>query len=255
MNKNKTLNLPIFMQDPKTNEVLKEVISAVPKNTKAYIVGGAVRNALYYNLFHKKLPHRDYDIVVIGNRSQFIKNLRSKGFIYGKIRRKHEITLKKKKIAKPKHEFDDCVFLDLHFSEEKSIMKNLREVSGFTINAFALSLKQVVSKGWQKKVIAHPNALTDLKKKQLRVNALTHPAMLFACIRFMSQGFKAPSEKQVNGLLLNLRKFPKYKFKRNIKKIFSYVGGEKKARQLTKKLGIKEDIFEFKTIKNLRRLN
>jgi len=254
MKENKISKLPIFMQDYKTNEILREAALAIPKKTKVYIVGGAMRNALYFSIFNKKLPQRDYDLLVVSNKKQLVKNLRRKGFIYGKIRRKHEITLKKKIVTKPKHEFNDYVFLDMHLSEEKSVMKNLKEVSGFTINAFALPLKQVISKNWHKKVIALPNALADLKNKKIYVNALTHPAMLFACLRFMSLGFKSPPKKQVNELLFNLRKLPKYKFKRNIKKIFSYVGGKKKARQLTKKIGIKENIFDFKTIKNLRKL-
>ena len=33
-----------------------------------------------------------------------------------------------------------------------------------------------------------------------------------------------------------------------------HVGGEKKARHLVKRLGIKEDIFDFETIKNIRKV-
>ena len=245
-------DLPIFMHDPATNKILKEAASAIPKGTKTYIVGGTIRNAVYYRLFHKRLPQRDYDMVSIGNREKFVKNLRALGFTYGFLIRKDTITLKKKRVKKPKHQFKDYVILDIHFSK-KSILKNLKENSNFTVNGFALSLKHVASKNWHKKLITLPNALKDLKNKQLRVNIIAHPANLFACLRFMSKGFKPPSKKEIKELLKALGKLPKYKYKRNINKVFSYVGGEKKARQLAKKLGIKEDIFDFETIRALRK--
>lgn len=251
MNRNQLLELPIFMQSPKTNQILREVASSIPARTKVYIIGGAVRNALYYHSFHKELPQRDYDIILIGDINGFVKNLQSKGFIYGKIRRTNEVTLKKKKVAKPKHEFNDYVFLDIHTSKERSIIKNLKNAAGFTINAFALSLKEVTSKNWVKKVIALRGALKDLKNKKLRVNAIAHPAMLFACIRFMSVGFKPPSKREVKELLAALGKLEKWRYGRNIRKVFEYVGGEKKARQLAKKLAIKEDIFDFETIRKI----
>lgn len=252
MRNNKKNQLPIFMQDMRTNEILREASSVVPKDTKVYIVGGAVRNALYYTFFGKKLPQRDYDILFIGNKDKFIENLRKIGFIYGKIRRKDEVVLKKKLIKTPQDEFKDHVFFDIHISKEKSIMKNIKNVSGFTINAFAISLKDLTSRSWRRKVIALPTSIKDLRKKQLRVNAYTHPAMLYACIRFMSLGFKQPPKKEVNELLNTLGNLPKWKYKRNIKKVFNYVGGKRKARQLTRKLGIKEDIFNLRTIKKLK---
>lgn len=89
--------LPVFMQDKKTNEIMRTAIRAIPKNTKMYLVGGTMRIALFYNLFGKKLPSRDYDSVLIGNHKKFISNMRSSGFTYGFIRRKSHTTLKKKK--------------------------------------------------------------------------------------------------------------------------------------------------------------
>ncbi len=249
--------LPVFMQDPKTNEILKEAAEAVPKGSKAYLVGGSGRNAVYYFLFRKKLPQRDYDVLFIGDRKQFVKNLRARGFIYGFIRRKHEVVLKKKIVEKPKHHYLDFVVLDIHFpkkeDEKKSVLQNLKENAGFTINGFVIPLKDVASKNWREKVIALPNALRDLKNKQLRVNVISHPANLYACLRFMSQGFLAPTEKEVMELLPALGRLPKYKFERNRKKIFDYVGGEEKARRLARKLGVKQDIFDFETIKKLKK--
>lgn len=84
------------MQDPKTSKILSEVISKIPKENKIYIVGRAIRNAVFYKLFKKKMPQRDHDLLFIGKKEKFIKNLRAIGFSYGSLRRKNEFTLKKK---------------------------------------------------------------------------------------------------------------------------------------------------------------
>ncbi len=243
------------MQDPKTFEIFKAAKLAIPKKTKVYLVGGAVRNALYFKFFNKKLPQRDYDILLVGDKVKFIKNLRAGGFIYGFIKRKHEVTLKKKKIPRPRHEFDDYVFLDIHLTDEKSILKNLKDNSNFTINEFALSLREIDAKNWHEKVISLPGAMRDLKTKKLRVNVIVHPANLFACLRFMSKGFKPPSKKEIKELLIALGSLEKWRYKRNIKKLFDYVGGENNAKKLVKKLGIKENVFDFDIIKKLRTQN
>ena len=76
-----------------------------------------------------------------------------------------------------------------------------------------------------------------------------HPGNLFACLRFMSVGFKPPSKDEVELLLRQLPELEKWRFERNIKKVFGYVGGERKARQLIKSLGIKIDIFNQKKLR------
>lgn len=239
------------MQNPKTNEILNEVIAVIPKGTRAYIVGGAARNAVYYRIFGKAMPQRDYDLLLMGNMGQFVKNLRKLKFTCG-LRRKNYMVLKKKKISKPKHH-SDYIILDIHTPKEKNIIKNLKEEANFTVNCFAISLRDITSKNWYKKLIYLPEAMVDLKAKRLHVNIVhKHPANLFACLRFMSKGFEAPSKEEVKTLLWILGGLQKWRYKRNVKKIFDYVGGEKKARQLAKKLGIKADIFDFEIIKNLR---
>ncbi|MDD5043706.1 MAG: hypothetical protein PHD51_03510 [Patescibacteria group bacterium] len=244
--------LPVFMKNLKIFNILVDVKSAIPKNTKIFLIGGALRNALYFNIFGATLPQRDYDLVLIGDKKKFIENLRKRGFIYGKIKRKNEVVLKKKLVEKPKHRFNDYLILDIHISREKSIFKNLKNNANFTINGFALSLKEATSKNWPKKVVSLPNAMSDLKNKKLRVNVIAHPANLFACLKFMSKGFKQPSKKEIDNLLIALRSLEKSRYKRNVQKLFDYVGGEKEARKLTKKLNITKNIFDFKVIKTLR---
>jgi len=198
------------------------------------------------------MPMRDHDVFLIGSPKEFISNLRKRGFVYGKLKRKYERVIKKKKFPGAK-ELKDFVFLDIHFSSDKSILKNLQENTNFTINGFALQLNEIVSKGWHKKVISINNAKEDLKKKQLRVNAYSHPAQLYACVRFVAAGFKPPTKNEIDSLLLLLRRLRKNQLERNFKKVFAQTGGKEKAKEIVKKIGIKEDIFSFKTIKNLRK--
>ena len=238
------------MQDEVTNKILKEIITCVPKRKKAYLVGGVIRTSLFYKYFKKKLPLRDYDVFISGDPKEFISNLRKKEFTYGKLKRKDERVLKKKRFPKAK-KLKDFVFIDIHFNKE-SIIENLKKRANFTVNGFALPLEKIIDENWEKEILSVKNAKKDLKNKQLCVNAYHHPAQLYACIRFISFGFKPPSKKEVEGLLNLLKKLRKNQFKRNLYKIFRQTE-RKKAKQIVKKMGIKEDVFSFKTIEKLRK--
>jgi len=239
------------MQDEATNHILREVIAVIPKGTNVYLMGGAVRNAVYHSLFGKPMRQRDYDMIVLGDSAAFIRNIRAIGFVYGKIRRKHQVVLKKKKIARPQT-LGDYVFFDMHIDgSEKTPRESLKKHANFTANGFALPLNAVISNSWKKKVIALPTAFDDLKKKILKVNKSEYPADLFAAIRFMSQGFKQPSGSDIALLLQSLKKIQRHRHRKNIKKLFEYVGGEKNARGLLKKLKLKTDVFAFDSIKKL----
>lgn len=244
--------LPLFLHNDKTNEIFRIIVSCIPQNTKVYLVGGAIRNAIYYKYFKQALPPRDYDLLLIGDRVGFAKNLRQAGFVYGKIKRKHEIVVKMKRIPKPLHIHNDYLYLDIHTSEESSVLKNLAEHSNFTINGSTISLKDIFRNNWFDKIISLPGALVDLKNKQLKLNQLSHPANLFAALRFMSLGFKPPKQNEVAMLLKSLADLPKPRYAKNIKKLFGYVGGEENARKLLKKLKITQDIFDLKVIKTLK---
>lgn len=199
-NKASISKLPLFMQDKATNLIFQDIIKCISKENKVYLIGGTVRNSLLYHYHNKKLPQRDYDILLIGKRKQFVDNLRQHKFIYGKIKRKKEIVLKKRKFDGAK-QISDFVVLDIHNTNVNNISKNIRENSNFTINCNALPLKYATSKNWQKKIISLPGALEDIKNKQIRINKITHPAQLFACIRFMSKGFKKPTLREIEVML------------------------------------------------------
>ncbi|MBU1988485.1 MAG: hypothetical protein KKD94_03330, partial [Nanoarchaeota archaeon] len=177
-------------------------------------------------------------------------NLRKKGFVYGKLNRKNERVVKKRKSTGAK-ELKDFVFIDIHFSAEKNILKSLQKNANFTINGFALPLEKVFSGDWYKSIISVKNAEKDIRNRQISVNAYIHPAQLYACVRFVSHGFKPPTEKEAEGPFHLLKKLRKNQLKRNLRKVFEQTGGKMKARKIAKRMGIKEDIFSLKVIKTL----
>lgn len=244
--------LPLFLHDEKTNEIFRMVVASIPRGTKAYLVGGAIRNAIYYKYFKRELPRRDFDILLIGDHANFINQLRKRGFVFGKTKRKHEIVVKIKLVPKPVHIHNDYLYLDIHISEEKNTLKNLAQNSNFTINGSTISLRNIFREDWFDKLVSLPGALSDLKNKRLRLNQLNHPANLFACLRFMSLGFTKPKQTEIDLLLKSLGGLEKSRYEKNIKKLFGYVGGEEKARRLLKKLKIKQDIFDLKVVKTFK---
>lgn len=251
MPRSKKESVKFFTREGIVAEILQEVISAIPKKSKVYIVGGSARNAMYHSLFNKTLRQRDYDLVLYGDLNKFVENLRKNKFIYGKIRRKHQIVLKKKLIPNPESINDYCV-LDIHETNEPDILKNLELNSAFSINGFAFPLEHFLDKNFKKYLVALPHAVRDLQNHQLHVNTpgyLGHPSNLFACLRFMSLGFAAPQKEEVKLLLEQLPNIEKWRFERNVKKVFSYVGGEKQARKLAKSLDIKIDIFNLEKLR------
>lgn len=244
--------LPIFMDDSAVARILREVASSVPEDVGVFLMGGALRNAVYNYYFSESLPQRDFDLPLIGKPQKFISDLRGNGFNYGKIRRKDEVVLKKAKFA-GSEDISDFVVLDIHISEEKDIRENIKKNANFTISCFALPLEAVLRPDWLKHLIALPGALEDLMNKRLRVNQFDYPTTLFACIRFMSQGFKQPSKEEVGKLLDSLTGVEEDRFERSVQKVFNYVGGEENARRLVRKLGIDVDIFDLAAIKKLRK--
>jgi len=248
--------LPLFMRDAKAAEILQEVIECIPKRTKVYLVGGAARNAVFYDMYKKAPPQRDYDLLLIGDMQAFVKNLRARGFTYGKMRRKHMTVLKKKRIPKPKHIHNDYIYLDIKISQYKTMKENLRYDVNFTINQFALPLQSATSKAWKKKLITYPGAIEDMKRKQLRLNPddkKIHSGNLFACMRFMSLGFKQPTKQEVAQLCRAFAAFAPQRYPRNAKKLLTYVGGEAQVRKLAGKLGIQENLLSYSTVRKYRK--
>lgn len=245
-----------LFEDVDLKNYFKEINQCVPKGSKLFLVGGTLRNLVYYSFFKKKLIQRDYDLILIGNHEKFIQNLRRLGFKYGKIRRKNQIVLKKFKIKNNKDFFENIV-LDISFFENAEINSLLKNKINFTINGFAIEFKNIFKENWLDYLIKLPFAIEDIKTKKIRLNTQKTDFFgtdLYACIRFMSQGFKQPTKKEIDILFNSLKKLPKYKFERNKNKVFDYVGDDKKLRKILKELGLKEDIFSFDKINDLRKI-
>ena len=244
-------NTRVFSREGKIAEILQDAVASIPPKTKVYMIGGAARNLVYMDIFKKALPQRDYDMLVVGDFKKFISNVHARKFTYGKIRRINEVVLKKKLVPKPKDK-TDYAYLDIDRGVEPDVMKSLKDNAAFTINGFAIPLQYFLSKDFRKHVIALPGALEDLKKKRLRLNYSgyqKHAGNLFSCLRFMSIGFAPPPKNEVQLLLDALPKLEKWRFARNVRKVYGYVGGETRARKLVKRLGIDVDVFDIKTLR------
>ena len=251
------MSKPIFLQNKKVYKIFREIEKSIPKNSELFLVGGALRNSIFYHYFKKNLKQRDYDLVFIGDRKDLISNLKNAGFKYGKIRRKNQAVLKKKIIEKPKN-IADYTVLDISFSSKKDIYTILKDKINFTINGFAINIKDIFNKAWINKMIKLPHSIADIKSKQLRLNTekkTFYGTDFYACVRFISQGFKKPSKDEIEILFREMKKLPKYKFEKNKIKVFDYVGGKEKAKKIVNKIGLKEDAFSFNTILKLRRKN
>lgn len=175
-----------------------EINKCIPKNSKLFLVGGTLRNLVYYHFFKKKMFQRDYDLILIGNHELFIQNLRKNDFKYGNIRRKDQIVLKKFKIKNNKDFFDNIV-LDISFYKNENINNLLKNKINFTINGFAIEFKHIFKENWFDHLIKLPYSIDDIKSKKIRLNTqktVFFGTDLYACIRFMSQGFKQPSKKR-----------------------------------------------------------
>ena len=213
------MSKPNFLQNRKVHEIFQEIKKSIPANSQLFLVGGTMRNSVFYHFFTKRLPQRDYDFIFIGNRKKFVDNLRTLKFTYGKIRRKYQTVLKKTIVKNPK-DINDFVVLDIYFSEKQDIYGLLKNKINFTINGFALNIEHIFDNSWIKKMVKLPHSIEDIKAKQLRLN--TEKTNFFgtdfyACIRFISAGFKKPTEQETNILYHQMRKLPKYKFERNNK--------------------------------------
>ncbi len=243
-------NLPIFLQNRKVREFLGEVVASIPKRTRVYLYGGSVRNAIFYRMFKRKLPQRDYDLIVIGASKRFIENLRQRGFTYGKTRRLTKVTMRKKKTRHPKG-FSGYVYLDLALRKKGTIGEVLRERTNFTMNGMAVDLRRVVRPGWFRWVVSIPGAIADLRAMRVRTYK-RYPLNLYACLRFVSQGFKVPPKDEMSNMVEDVRKAKWRYFKRDTEKLIRYVGSKRKAKQLVSRLGVKTDIFDFRSMQQKR---
>jgi 16S rRNA C1402 (ribose-2'-O) methylase RsmI len=70
----------------------------------------------------------------------------------------------------------------------------------------------------------------------------------------MSKGFLPPKKNEVKKLLLSLKELysDEDRYNRNIKKLYNYVGGEREARKLLKRLEININIFKYSNLTKIK---
>lgn len=240
--------LPVFLKDEKVRQVLQEVVDSIPQGSRVYLHGGAARNAVYYRLFGGELPQRDFDMILIGDKDSFAKNLLAHGFVYGKKNTEAGATFKKSRVENPSEDFGDWVYLDVVFRKDTTIEESLRQKVNFTINGSAINLQDIENPDWFEKVIMLPETLEDLKEKKLRTNS-RYPINIYACIRFVSIGFIPPPKEELDWMVEDLRNIEEKKFMQNVEKVIRYVGSADEVRKIVRRLGVSVDILDFSSIK------
>ena len=242
-------NLPVFLQNPSTKEILNQITSLIPMGTKVYLFGGAVRNALYYNHFNEEMTQRDFDCIVIGDGEKFADNLFSNNFIYGNKNTEKAKVLKMGRISSPVHQYDDWLYLDCKiYPSNESIEDILKRISDFTISGVALDIKNIEAPDWYNKIIAIPNAIEDIQQKRLGV-VKPYAISLHKIIRMVSRGFQKPPQEEIDKCIEKLKDISEDKFVINTEKTIRYVGSKEKVAEIAQELGITHNILNFEQIK------
>jgi hypothetical protein len=133
------------------------------------------------------------------------------------------------------------------YPQGEVVTEILERISDFTISGVALDMKDITSIDWLEKVIAVPDALNDIREKNLTV-IKPYAISLHKIIRMVSRGFHKPSVSDIAMCIKKLKEIPKDKFLVNTEKTVRYVGDEEKVIEITKRLGITFNILNFKEI-------
>lgn len=154
---------------------LHKTFSGLPQEIEVYLVGGAIRNALFRMFHGEVLTQRDYD-QVITHGSQDYKNYLSRlGYDNRPYPSHQDIQIVYSKALNEKAQEGDSyvnwLVFDLHTVDGTTIEDNLKYNAAFTINGCAVRANELFTKPWRDCLIqAFPSALDDIKNKKLRLN-------------------------------------------------------------------------------------
>jgi len=242
--------LPLNFNSPEAESEFRKTMEHLPEGIDVFIVGGALRNALFRQFHGTILKQRDYDQVITKGSAQYAKYLSSCGFeeLPYSDGRTTATVFRKPLVKNAKENYHDWLVFDLHTVDGTTIEDNLQRMAVFSVNGCAVRANEVLVQPWQEAVLevqALPTALQDIKDKKLSINKKSQmePSSFFSALRLVSAGFAPPSHHDVNTLLDNLAKLEHGRFDRNVKKVWDYVGGEANARSLVEELGITTDVF------------
>jgi hypothetical protein len=249
--------LPLNFNTEEAKAEFVKALGQLPSEVDVFLVGGSVRNALFKEFHGSILTQRDYDQVITRGSAEYKKYLSKLGFQeHPYPSRQNEQVVYRKPLfeGEIQENYHDWLVFDMHTVDGTTIEDNIRDNVCFTINACAINGKDVLTKPWQKAVIeVLPGAIQDIQEKRLKVNRNGYkymPSSFYAMLRFMSVGFSAPTDEEVQLLLKELPRIEHARFDRNIKKVWDYVGGEAKARELVNSLGIHVDVFNEEVVKS-----
>ena len=235
----------------------RRVMTNLPEEVELYIVGGSVRNSLIREFHGQDLIQRDYDQVITKGTKSYEKYLESLGFKENPYPSHQDTQTVYNKVlvqGEPNWDYDDYIVFDMHTMDGTNIAYNIENFVAFTINGCAIMAQDVLTKPWKDALVeVLPGSIQDIKNKLLRLNLDGYremPSNFYAMLRFMSVGFSAPSPEEVRMLLKELPNLEHARFERNVKKIWEYVGGEYKARELVRSLSIDVDVFDEEAVKS-----
>lgn len=250
--------LKLNYNSDESKRALQETFSNLPDEIEVYLIGGSVRNALIREIHGEVLRQRDYDQVITRGSRSYKTYLGSLGFEEHPYPSRQDEQVVYRKLFDEQHR-DDLDYLhwivyDMHTVDGTTIEQNIKNNVAFTINGCAINGRDLFTKPWREALIqVLPTALQDIKDKKLRLNRDGYkymPSSFFAMLRFMSAGFEAPSDEEVQLLLAELPNLEHARYERNVIKVWDYVGGEAKARELVKGLGIDLDVFDEEAVKS-----
>lgn len=249
--------LELNYNSAEARESLRQALANLPEGVEMYLIGGAVRNAVIRMMHGVTLIQRDYDQVVTKGSDRYTQYLRSLGYEERPYpsRQDEQVVYSKALNEKAKlgDSYTNWLVFDIHTVDGTTIEDNIKNNVAFTINGLAVNARDLYEKPLRDALIqAIPTTLEDIKHKKLRLNRQGYHNMasgFYSMLRFMSAGFSAPSPEEVQLLLRELPKLEHARFERNVKKVWGYVGGEEKARELVKSLGIDLDVFDEKVVK------
>lgn len=225
------------------------LVQNIPDDVEVYIVGGAIRNALVYDIHGEVWRQRDYDQIITKNSSKYFAYLESLGFQQGAINDPTHRIMTKATVQDGRDiSYEDNLVFDIHIVDGTTIEDNLRYGTGLMINGAALSIRDIFSDDWKARLYTLPGAIESIEQKQMRINPDGYESesnYFFALIRFIGMGFAQPPHDEIIKLFKTLKDIEPHRYQRNLKKLEDYVGGRLKVIQIVNNLNIDSSLNIF----------
>lgn len=206
-----------FISDKRIENIVREAIACLPKGSRAYLVGGTMRNAVYFKIHGEHLPQRDFDIAyTTPDFGRFKKNLVREGFVSAGLERDDHFVLKKRIGWDEKNDLENFVFVEV--SKAPSHFRKRMLKADFTVGGFSIPFRKVLNDDWFRWVSALPSSLDDIRRKRLRLNS-PRERSVFRAIRFVSIGFSPPNKEEIGRMVEAMRTIESDVLKRNVEKL------------------------------------